>query len=107
MILNCHQICLSYGTDVILDNISFHIEEQEKAAVVGINGAGKSSLLKIIVGEISADSGQVTVSKGKSIGYLAQHQEVDSEAGIFDWMMDATFAAAHSVKPEVNISGVP
>ena len=61
MILACHNICKSFGTDDILRNVSFHIEEHEKAAVVGINGAGKSTLLKIIVSETDADSGEVTV----------------------------------------------
>ena len=46
MILSCQNISKSFGTDEILKNVSFHIEENEKAAVVGINGAGKSTLLK-------------------------------------------------------------
>ena len=52
MILACHHISKAFGTDVILNDISFHIEDYEKAAIVGINGAGKSTLLKIIMGEI-------------------------------------------------------
>ena len=79
MILSCQNISKSFGTDEILKNVSFHIEENEKAAVVGINGAGKSTLLKIIVGELAPDSGEVTVAKGKTIGYLAQHDAVSSE----------------------------
>ena len=65
MILDCQNICKAFGTDVILDNISFHLEEKEKMAIVGINGAGKTTLLKIIMGEESADSGQVIVSKDR------------------------------------------
>ena len=57
MILACQNINKAFGTDVILKNASFHIEDREKAAVVGINGAGKSTLLKIIIGEMEADSG--------------------------------------------------
>ena len=57
MILDCQNICKSFGTDVILNNISFHLEEKEKMAIVGINGAGKTTLLKIIMGEEEADSG--------------------------------------------------
>ena len=57
MILSCSSICKSFGSDDILKNASFHIEEHEKAAIVGINGAGKSTLLKIITGELPADSG--------------------------------------------------
>ena len=75
MILACQNINKAFGTDVILKNASFHMEDREKAAVVGINGAGKSTLLKIIIGEMEADSGEVVLAKGKTIGYLAQHQD--------------------------------
>ena len=84
MILACQNISKSFGTDEIIKNASFHIEENEKAAIVGINGAGKSTLLKIIMQEIDADEGTVTVAKGKTIGYLAQHQEQDSDKTIYE-----------------------
>ena len=70
MILSCSHITKSFGTDQILSEVSFHIEDKEKAAIVGINGAGKSTLLKIIVGELPPDSGSAVLSKGKSLGYL-------------------------------------
>ena len=76
MILSCQYITKSFGTDEILKNISFHIEDNEKAAVVGINGAGKSTLLKIIMQEESSDDGTVVLAKGKTIGYLSQYQNV-------------------------------
>ena len=88
MILACHHISKSFGTDVILDDISFHIEEYEKAAIVGINGAGKSTLLKIITSELSADSGEVILAKGKTIGYLSQHHSRDSHRTIYDELLD-------------------
>lgn len=88
MILACHHISKSFGTDVILNDISFHIEEHEKAAIVGINGSGKSTLLKIIMEEISPDSGDVTLSKGKTIGYLAQHHSRDSHRTIYEELLD-------------------
>jgi len=84
MILSCNHISKAFGTDQILSEVSFHIEDHEKAAVVGINGAGKSTLLKIIVGELSADQGDVVLSKGKSLGYLAQHQDLDSSHTIYE-----------------------
>ncbi|MBC5753279.1 ABC-F type ribosomal protection protein [Roseburia sp. BX0805] len=84
MILACQNISKSFGTDEIIKNASFHIEENEKAAIVGINGAGKSTMLKIIMQEIDADEGTVTVAKGKTIGYLAQHQEQDSDKTIYE-----------------------
>ena len=76
MILSCSNICKAFGTDVILDNVSFHVNEHEKAAIVGINGAGKSTLLKIIVGELSADSGSVVIAKSTTVGYLSQQQDL-------------------------------
>lgn len=84
MILSCSHISKAFGTDQILSDISFHIEDQEKAAIVGINGAGKSTLLKIIVGELSQDKGDTTLSKGKTLGYLAQHQDLDSARTIYE-----------------------
>ena len=88
MILSCSNISKSFGSTEILKNISFHIEDREKAAIVGINGAGKSTLLKIIIGELSADDGEVVLSKGKTIGYLAQHQDLSSDRTIFDEVME-------------------
>ncbi len=88
MILSCSNITKSFGTDTILDHVSFHIEEREKAAIVGINGAGKSTLLKIIVGEMTADEGNVTISRGKTLGYLAQHQDIKSDSTIYDELME-------------------
>ncbi len=87
MILSCQNISKTFGTDVILKNASFHIEDREKAAIVGINGAGKSTLLKIIVGDLEADSGEAVLSKGKTLGYLAQHQEPESENTIYEELL--------------------
>ena len=89
MILACSSICKAFGGDEILKNVSFHIEEHEKAAIVGINGAGKSTLLKIIVGELPTDSGEVVISKGKTLGYLAQDQDLLSHRTIYDEMVEA------------------
>ncbi|MDY4833796.1 MAG: ABC-F family ATP-binding cassette domain-containing protein [Frisingicoccus sp.] len=88
MILACHHISKSFGTDVILDDISFHIEEYEKTAIIGINGAGKSTLLKIIMNELAPDSGEVILAKGKTIGYLAQHHSRDSKRTIYEELLD-------------------
>lgn len=87
MILTCSNIDKTFVDNHVLKNASFHIEDYEKAAIVGINGAGKSTLLKIIVGDMSADSGLVTFAKDKSFGYLAQHQAVDTQNTIFDELL--------------------
>ena len=75
MILSCNHICKSYGVDIILDDCSFFINDNEKAAIVGNNGAGKSTIMKIIMGESNADSGNVIIGKDKTVGYLAQYQD--------------------------------
>lgn len=87
MILACQNITKAFGEHVVLKDASFHIEDREKAAIVGINGAGKSTLLKIIMNEMPADEGQVVLSKGRTIGYLAQHQEMESGNTIFDELL--------------------
>ena len=84
MILACHGINKSFGEEVIVADGSFHIEDNEKAALVGPNGAGKSTLLKIIVGKLPSDGGDVILTKGKSLGYLAQHQEMMSGNSIYE-----------------------
>jgi len=88
MILSCSHVSKAFGTDVVLNDISFHIEDNEKAAIVGINGAGKSTLLKIIVGELPSDEGLVTLSRGKTLGYLAQHQDLASHQTIYQELLE-------------------
>ena len=88
MILSCSNITKSFGDKHILKQVSFHLEDHEKAAIVGINGAGKTTLLKIMIGELSADEGVVALSKGTTIGYLAQHQDLDSENTIYEALLE-------------------
>lgn len=89
MILSCQNISKSFGTDEILKEVSFHIEDNEKAAVVGINGAGKSTLLKIIMKEENADTGEVYLAKDKTMGYLAQYQNVSGDKTIYEEVLDS------------------
>ena len=89
MILSCQNICKSFGEEDVLKNVSFGVEEYEKVAIVGINGAGKSTLLKIIMQEMSADDGTVTLAKGKTIGYLAQHQDISFHHTIYEEVLEA------------------
>ena len=84
MILACHGISKSFGEEVIVKNGSFHIEEHEKAALVGINGAGKTTILKMITGELPPDEGGVILTKGKTLGYLAQHQDMTGGGTIYE-----------------------
>ncbi|MDE6183896.1 MAG: ATP-binding cassette domain-containing protein, partial [Lachnospiraceae bacterium] len=87
MILSCQNISKAFGDQPVLRNVSFHIEEYDKAAIVGINGAGKTTLLRIIVGEQTADEGVISLAKGKTLGYLAQNQDVNSENTIYDELL--------------------
>lgn len=87
MILSCNNISKSFGTDVIIKSCSFNIEDHEKAAIVGINGAGKSTLLKIITGIEPADTGLVTLAKDKTLGYLSQQQNLNSDNTIYDELL--------------------
>lgn len=87
MILSCNNISKSFGTDVIIKSCSFNIEDHEKSAIVGINGAGKSTLLKIITGIEPADTGLVTLAKDKTLGYLSQQQNLNSDNTIYDELL--------------------
>lgn len=83
MILALNNVSKSFGTDIILENVSFHIEEKEKTAIVGVNGAGKSTLFKLITGELSLDSGEVIMPKSATMGYFSQSLEIDSTKTIY------------------------
>ena len=89
MILACQKITKAFGGDTILQDINFIINEGEKAALIGINGAGKTTLLKIITGEYEADSGEVVLQRGATMGYLSQVIDVTSRRTIYEEMLDA------------------
>ncbi|MCM1273217.1 MAG: ABC-F family ATP-binding cassette domain-containing protein [Clostridium sp.] len=88
MLLACQNISKSYGTNEILKDVSFHIEAKEKIAIVGINGCGKTTLLKVIMGEEPADAGRVILAKDTSVGYLSQHQDISFDNTVFDEMIE-------------------
>lgn len=87
MLLACQTISKSFGTNEVLSDINFHINEKEKVAIVGINGSGKTTLLKIIMGEETPDSGQVVLAKDTTIGYLSQHQDISFDNTIYGEML--------------------
>lgn len=103
MILACHGISKSFGEKVIIADGSFHIEDHEKAALVGPNGAGKSTLFKMIVGELPSDRGEVILTKGKSLGYLAQHQAMQSGSTIYE---EVKLAKSDIVEMETQIRSI-
>ena len=84
MILSCSNISKAFDGKTILDNCSFHIEDHEKAAIVGMNGAGKSTFFKIITGELTPDDGLITVAKDKTVAYLSQHPDFSLNNTIYE-----------------------
>ena len=89
MILACHNISKAFGDQIIVKSGTFHIEEREKAALIGLNGAGKSTILKMITKELDADEGDIILSKGKTIGYLSQHQDLSAQHSILEELKSA------------------
>ena len=89
MILSCQSISKAFLEKEILNQVSFHIEDYEKAAIVGINGAGKTTLLRILVGDLAADSGQTVIAKNKTLGYLPQNSSFDTDNTIYEELLSA------------------
>ena len=87
--IGCENLSLAYGTDVILDKITFSLNEGEKLGIVGVNGAGKTTLLKLLTGEKQADEGKVYISKNLRIGVLDQRVGYESDKNIYDELVSA------------------
>ena len=84
MILSCQNIRKSFGTEEVLRQVSFHLEERERAALIGINGAGKSTLLHILDGTEPSDGGEVIIPRQCRIGTLSQYQEQEQNCTILE-----------------------
>ncbi|MCL2169799.1 MAG: ATP-binding cassette domain-containing protein, partial [Defluviitaleaceae bacterium] len=84
MIFTCRDIELSFGATRVLKNVSFTISAKEKVALVGVNGAGKTSLFKVVLGELTADSGEVSIARGAKVGYLSQNMDLDVQKTIIE-----------------------
>ena len=87
MIISCSNIRKTFIDREVIKNISFHIEDHEKVALIGNNGVGKTTLFKILTGELEADEGTISSSKDCTIGYLKQHMELDSTATVYDELL--------------------
>ncbi|MBQ8287880.1 MAG: ABC-F family ATP-binding cassette domain-containing protein [Clostridia bacterium] len=88
-IIGCNKISLSYGMTDILSDVSFSLNEGEKLGVVGVNGAGKSTLFRILMGQTEPTDGDVFIARDKSIGYLEQNSDYDSDATVLAEMLKA------------------
>ena len=80
--VGCEDISLSFGGETVLSGISFSLGEGERLGIVGVNGAGKTSLLRIITGEYTPDSGKVFIAKEHSVGVLSQHPALDPDRSV-------------------------
>lgn len=102
IILSCNNICLSFGTDVILDNVSFTLQNNEKAGLVGVNGAGKSTLFKLITSVLNPDSGDIFISKSLRIGYLDQNSGLESNNSIWAEML-LTYSSLTAMEEKLKL----
>ena len=101
MLLTCNNLQKSFGTDEILRNISFILEEKEKAALVGVNGAGKTSVFRLITGEWSPDSGDITFGTGVQIGYLPQITNLDTPRTLYE-ELDSVFQPLRELEERIR-----
>ena len=76
MLLSVSNVSKAFGVDIILSGVTFRLDAREKVALVGRNGTGKTTLLKILTGQMEPDSGNVQITKGAKIGYLRQEAPV-------------------------------
>lgn len=88
IIMQVNGLTKSFGAEEILSNIKMQIKHNDRIAIVGRNGAGKSTLLKILAGELSYDAGEIIQRKGLTIGYLSQHNGLESQRTIWNEMLD-------------------
>ncbi len=88
MILSCSQLKKSYDSEVVLDGISFSIQEGQKVGLIGDNGSGKTTLFKILTGELSHDEGHVFIARDKQLGYLQQTVE-ETDRSLWDFVLES------------------
>ena len=82
-ILSASELGLSFGTDTVLEKVSFSLEENARCGVIGVNGCGKSTLFKLIAGDLEPSSGSVTIPRGKTVGILRQDDAfTDADASL-------------------------
>lgn len=89
MILSLNNVSLSFGDKNILNKISFLVNENDRVALIGDNGTGKTTLLKVITGEYRADEGDIVFKKDIKLGYVSQHQNITSELSVYEELLDS------------------
>ncbi len=100
IVLSATNITKEYGTDVILEDISFHINEGDRVGLIGVNGAGKTTLMKILTRELTYEKGDFFVSANTTIGYLKQNAEFNSDNTVFE-EIDGIFSNIHRLEEDI------
>ena len=101
IILSANRLSKGYGTDVILTDVSFHVNAGDRVGIVGRNGAGKTTLLKLLTGELTADEGEFFVSQDTRVGYLKQRDNFDSEGTVIG-EIDKIFSEIHDLEAQIE-----
>ena len=101
-ILSATEITKAYGTDVILDKVSFHINEGDRVGIVGANGAGKTTLMNILTGRDTAESGSFFIAKGVTVGYLSQKDEFNPEGTVIQ-QMENIYGKFEEMEKEIHM----
>lgn len=101
IVVSAKDLTKAYGTDVILDKISFHINKGERVGIIGVNGAGKTTLLKMLTGELSCEEGEFFISADTNIGYLKQDGGFDSEKTVIE-EVESIFHEFHLMEKEME-----
>src|SRR3989337_735124 len=99
--IQANKIFLSYGEQVVFDNVSFTINQYQKIGLVGRNGSGKTTLLKAIAQQEYLDSGSITVASNKTIAYMPQEIVFSSEKSVIDETL-TTFEKLHALQIEAT-----
>lgn len=101
--MKIENLCMSFGTQTIFDNISFQINNNDKVGIIGVNGAGKSTLFNILLGNITPDAGNITLNSKIKLGYLPQvimDDASNEEETVFEYLLEGR--PIKELKEELN-----
>lgn len=100
IVLSANNLTKTYGTDVIIEKVSFHLNEGDKVGIIGRNGAGKTTLMNMLTGELSCDEGEFFVSQNTRVGYLKQRDNFNSDRSVIE-EIQAIFSKLHDMENEI------
>ena len=103
VLLSASHISKSFGTEQILENVSFNVEEGDKIGILGMNGAGKSTLFKIITGEYDCDEGEIFKARQLKVSYMEQFVKTNSEKTAYDEVLNGAYSDCVEMEEELEI----